>query len=192
MLARLRCPPERVGDANVGPLREVERAQRAVDHGVEVGARRQAQRGRVTQRPCQRQLGVDDVVLRHVAEHAAERVEVRVHVDAVEQHAACVGRLHAGERFEQGRLAGAAAAGDADQLARLHDERDVVQHALAPLDDAPEVARNDLDAAAGAHSIASPVSRSKKWSRWVATASAAGCPSRAAVPRRTRATNGLP
>jgi hypothetical protein len=82
---------------HAGALREVQRRERTVDRGVDLGRRmrlRQAQGGRVAQRALKGQLQVDDVVLRHVAEQPAEAVEVPVQVDSVESHRTAVGRPH--------------------------------------------------------------------------------------------------
>ena len=65
---------------------------------------------------CERQVGVDDVVLGHVAEHAAERPQVGVQVDAVEAHRPRGRRGDAGDRLQQRRLAGAARTDDRDEL----------------------------------------------------------------------------
>src|SRR4051794_32551390 len=90
---------------------------------------------------------MDDVVLRDVGKQPAELVEVRVELGLVEPDLAAVGRLHAGQRLEQRRLARAAPADHGYELARTHGQRHAVQHLLAALDGAREVVRRDLDAA---------------------------------------------
>ena len=48
--------------------------------------RREPEPRGVVERALERQVGVDDVVLRHVSEHAAKRPKVGMDVDAVEVH----------------------------------------------------------------------------------------------------------
>jgi hypothetical protein len=137
-------------DAHVRALVEIECMERLrhprLDLACRVG-RRQAQARGVAQRPLERQLGVDDVVLRHVAEDPAERVEVRVQVDAAEPDRALLGRPDARQRLEQHRLAGAAAADDRDEPPARQGQRHVVQHALAAPDRLAEADGDHLDAA---------------------------------------------
>ncbi len=75
MLARLRCPPlnapTRTSACSVRPTVVDRGADRFVDL-VARRRRRQPETGRVAQRALQRQISVDDVVLGHVADHAAE------------------------------------------------------------------------------------------------------------------------
>jgi hypothetical protein len=75
----------------------------------------------------------DRRLLRQIAE-AEDRAAVHGqagNVLAVEQDAAAVGLHQAHDRIEAGRLAGAVGAEQADHLAALDSERDVLQHRLA-------------------------------------------------------------
>ena len=75
MLARLRCPPLRSRPgrrpARSGRRRRSRRRRRRRSRPR--WSTTAAAACRVAERACERQVGVDDVVLRHVAEHAAER-----------------------------------------------------------------------------------------------------------------------
>ncbi len=81
---------------------------------------------------------------------------------AVDEHAAGVGCVHAGEDLDEGRLAGAVLADESVRLARVEIDRDVVERP-----DRPEALRSVLDreerrplggrAAAGASARPSPV-----------------------------------
>ncbi len=90
------------GDAGPLALPAAQRADPDVDlpgqaHGVDgvtdgvvdLGPgcrRREPEAGGVAKRTLEGQVGMDDVLLGHVAEHVAERPRVGVHVDAVETH----------------------------------------------------------------------------------------------------------
>ena len=89
-----------------------------------VGARRQPQAGRVAQRAAQRQVAVDDVVLRNEADSRLASVR---HRGTVVQHGPGRGRPQPGHGLEQSGLAGAAAADEGDQLAGRQRERHLVQ-----------------------------------------------------------------
>ena len=79
---------------------------------------------------------MDDVVLRHVAEHAAECPQVGVQVDAVEAHRPRGCRGDAGDRLQQRCLAGAAGTDDRDELTSRERERHgVEERQLASLAD---------------------------------------------------------
>ena len=73
---------------------------------------------------------MDDVVLRHVAERLAQRVEVGIEIDAVEQHRAAVCRPEAAHGIDKGRLAGTAHSDHGNKLTWHHGERDVAQDQL--------------------------------------------------------------
>ena len=62
------------------------------------------------------QVGMDDVVLGHKSEHAAEAPRIGVHVDAVEAHRPGRHRGDTGDRLEQRRLARAARTDDCHEL----------------------------------------------------------------------------
>ena len=89
MLARLRCPPlsepTRTSACSVSPTVSIAASDRVVDLGGG-RRRREPEPRRVAERVSQREVGVDDVVLGHVADHAAELPQVGVQVDAVEAH----------------------------------------------------------------------------------------------------------
>ena len=71
----------------------------------------------------QRQVDVDDVVLGHVADNAAELPQVAVQVDVVEVHRSRADRGDASDRLQQRRLAGTAGTDDRDELTRRNCER---------------------------------------------------------------------
>ena len=143
MLARFRCPPLRVPTrtsawsasptASMAPATAASISALVVDDGS---------RSRAAYRSVcsQREIGVDDVVLGHVADHPAELRQVRVDVDAVEAHRARALRGDAGDRAEQRRLARTAGTDDGDQLSGGDRERHAVQQrdlAPTPHPDAP-------------------------------------------------------
>jgi len=110
-------------------------------------SRRQAELRHVVENALDGQRPVHDVLLRHVADGGPERVELGIEVGAVDEHRAGVRGLEPGQRRQQGRLPGAAAADDRDQLVRPdRDGRDVQDHASAA-DDPPQAGRVDRDAA---------------------------------------------
>jgi hypothetical protein len=118
----LALPARQVAHPHVGTVGEVEVVQGLVDGSRDpgrVGARRQPQPGRVAQRTPQRQVPVDDVVLRDEA--GSGRGAVR-HGGAVVQHGTGRRRLQPGHGLEQGGFAGAAAADEGDHLAGRHRE----------------------------------------------------------------------
>ena len=89
MLARLRCPPLSEPTRTSACAVEADGVDRVTDRAVDLGRarrRREPEPRGVAEHAPERQVGVDDVVLGHVAEHAAERPRVGVHVDAVEAH----------------------------------------------------------------------------------------------------------
>lgn len=122
------APRERT-DSHVRPIGEMQVVQ-GRRHGlpdlVARGAAREAERRREAQGPAQGQLAVDDVVLGHVADGRASCRLVDGH--AVVQHGPGGGPAQSGHDLQQGRLAGAAAAGEGDQLAPTDRQRDAVQH----------------------------------------------------------------
>ena len=99
-----------------------------VDLGVgQVGA----QAGGEVERLADGQLGMDDVVLGHVAHHVAVEVVVVVEALAAEEHRALHRAGVAVERLEQGGLAGAGRTHQRHQFIGKDGERDGVQQALA-------------------------------------------------------------
>ena len=135
MFTRLRCPPESTFFSGLPICRflhalEAEVAQRLVDAAVDlllgvVG--RQAEARRVLHGLEDGELGVDDVVLRDVADAPAERVVDGVEVLAVDAHLPARRRQVAVEREQQRRLAGARGAHERDHVARQRLEGDVVE-----------------------------------------------------------------
>ena len=70
---------------------------------------------------------MDDVVLRYVADHAAELPQVGAQVDPIEAHRSRGGRSHAGDRLQQRRLSGTADTDYGDELTGPDRERHGVQ-----------------------------------------------------------------
>ncbi|MEY9489522.1 hypothetical protein RKD26_005316 [Streptomyces calvus] len=90
---------------------ELELAQHLVDPGVALGGRGvggEAQLGRVLQGLLDGQFLVQDVVLRDQTDALTQLGELLVEVPVVVEDLALVGGPVAGERLEQGRLAGSA------------------------------------------------------------------------------------
>src|SRR5439155_23478731 len=85
------------------------------------------QAGGVEERPEDGESVVDDVLLRDVAERLAEVVEMAIKVLAVGEHPAAGGAAAAVEAVHERALAGAARPQQADELAGLHHEVDVVE-----------------------------------------------------------------
>jgi hypothetical protein len=100
---------------------------------------RQAQGGRVAQRLPQGQLIVQDVFLRDETDPVPHLVVRRVEVDAVDEHLPLVGGATAGQRPQQGRLAGTTGPDDGDQAAGRHRERDIGEHRRVAVPDAEPV-----------------------------------------------------
>jgi hypothetical protein len=119
----LALPAGQRPDTHGRPVGQVERGERLVDRPVHhLGRRDRGEpelRG-VPERARQRQVPVDDVVLRHVA-------DVRPVVRAGDAHLARGRGPDADHRLQQRRLPGAAATDDGDDLAGGDRERDVVQ-----------------------------------------------------------------
>jgi hypothetical protein len=91
---------------------------------------RQAELRAVRDRLLHRELGVHDVVLRHVPDAAAERVVDGVEVLAVDPHLARGGAEVAVEHRQQGGLARARRAHQRDEVARQGLEGHVVEEDL--------------------------------------------------------------
>ena len=91
---------------------------------------------------------MDDVVLRHVPQHAAERRRIRVHVDAVVAHRPRGDGSEPGDRMEQRRLARSARTDDRNQLAGRNGEgRGVEQRQVVAVADAHRPGQlDDVDA----------------------------------------------
>src|SRR5262249_46469565 len=81
----------------------------------------------VGERAPDRQLAVQDVVLRHVPDAVAQLVIGHVEVAAVVEDATALRRLGAGERAHDRGLAGAGRAEDRQQGAAVEVEADVVE-----------------------------------------------------------------
>ncbi len=112
---------------------EAEVLQRLLDAAVDLLLRvvgREAEARRVLHRLEDGELGVDDVVLRDVADGAAERVVDRVEVLAVDADLAAGRRQVAVQRHEERRLARARRAHQRDHVARERLEGHVVEQGL--------------------------------------------------------------
>ena len=149
----LTLPTAQGANPDLGVLAEPDRVDCSRDRVVDLGAsrrRREPQPCRVTERVLQREIGMDDVVLWHVADDAAELPQVRVHVNAIEAHRSRARRGNAGDRVQQRCLARAARTDDRDELPDGHRERHAVQERdLAPTPD-PDAPRQVIDADAKA------------------------------------------
>ena len=136
----LALPAAQRADPDVGVLGQPDGVDRGMDRVVDLGCgcrRREPEPGRVAERVSKREVGVDDVVLGHVADHAAELPQVGVQVDAVEAHRSRAGRGDAGDRLQQHRLAGTAGTDDRDELTGRDRERHGVQQRRSRLDRGP-------------------------------------------------------
>ena len=117
-------------DSDLGLIGQVHGLEGVTDRAVDLGRagrRREPQLRGVAERASERQIGVDDVVLRDVAEHAAERPHVGVQVHAIEAHRPRRRRGDAGDGLQQRGLAGAAGPDDGDELTGRHRERHGVE-----------------------------------------------------------------
>ena len=121
-----------------------------IDLGVaEIG--REAELSRVLDRFEDRELGVDDVVLRHVSDAAAERVVDGIEALAVDAHLAARRAQITIEHGEQRGLSGAARAHQGDEIAGQRLERHVIEQdalrvrALPICDGEEQIERLDLD-----------------------------------------------
>ena len=122
----LALPAAQGADPDVRVWAQSHRLDRVTDRGVDLarGCRRREPEPRgVVERALERQVGVDDVVLRHVSEHAAKRSKVGMDIDAVELHRSGGRRRDARDRLQQRRLAGAARSDDRDELTGGDRER---------------------------------------------------------------------
>ncbi len=86
-----------------------------------IGVRAKAQRGGVGQRPAQRQVQVQNLVLRDMPDPVAELGKCPVQILAVVGYHAAGCRADAGQRVEQRALAGARRSDDGSELAWLED-----------------------------------------------------------------------
>ncbi len=86
-----------------------------------------AQLGGKIQRLVDRQLHVDDVFLRHVADLVADGIEVLIDIDIVDEHLAVRGGAVTGDGIHQGGFPAAALSHHHDELTRLEDQRDILQ-----------------------------------------------------------------
>ena len=135
MLARLRCPPlsepTRTSPCPVRPTASIA-SPTASSTSVALVDEGSRSRGGVAEHAPKGQFGVDDVFLGYIAEHAAERPEVGVQVDAVVVHRPRGRRADPGDRLEQRRLPGSARTDDRDELAGAHGERRRVEQVSSP------------------------------------------------------------
>lgn len=117
-----------------GALVEAEFADHLVHPPPAFGLRgvlREAQFGGVHEGAPDGELGVEDVVLRHEPDAAAQFGVVAVEVAAVVEDGPPVGGAQAGEGAEQGGLAGSAGADDGEQAFGAHGEGHLVEEGLA-------------------------------------------------------------
>jgi hypothetical protein len=145
-------------DPEVSLAGQTDRVHHLADRVVDLcRARRRgkSQARGVAEHAPEREFGVDDVFLRHVAEHAAERPQVRVHVDAVEAHRPRGRRADAGDRLEQRRLPSSARTDDCDELTSRHGERCTVEQGQLAAATRPHAPTQlvDLDANAVERSV---------------------------------------
>ena len=120
--------------AGVGVPGQAQLAHHLVDPAVPFGrldVGGEPELGRVLQRAPRGQLGVQHALLRDQADPVPELVVVLVQVTVVIQHRAGGRGAHPGQRAEQGGLARAAGADDAEQALFRDRERHVVQQHLA-------------------------------------------------------------
>jgi hypothetical protein len=89
-----------------------------------------AQLGGETEESLHRHVGIGGGVLRQVADEALRLQRLLAHVVAADGDAPRAGRHEAGDHAHGGRLAGAVGAEEAEHLAALHREGDVVHRAL--------------------------------------------------------------
>ena len=85
----LALPAAQRADPDAGVIGQAHGVDGVTDGVVDLGRarrRREPEPRRVAQRALERQVGMDDVVLRHIAEHTAIGPQVGMHVDAVEVH----------------------------------------------------------------------------------------------------------
>ena len=116
-----------------GVLGEAEFGQHLVDARGALGrgdVGREAQLGAELERLADAQRGVQQVLLRHVADPAAQFVVAGVEVAAGVPDRARIGRPETGERVQQRRLAGAGRADDGEQRAGRQLEADLVHQLL--------------------------------------------------------------
>ena len=108
---------QRIAHLEVGDLLLLEFGQHPADALAALGGREpgQAQPGVVVQIFPDGQVFEQQVVLRHGADDAFERGGIPMQIDAVEEHAACLGRQAAVEQLDQRGFAHAAAAHHGDQ-----------------------------------------------------------------------------
>jgi len=90
--------------------------------------------GGVAECPADAQLTVDHVVLGHDPNQLPKARKVAIQVLALVDDLAFGGRLRAGDRTQQRRLAGAGRSDHRHQIAGRHRETDVAQQALAVLE----------------------------------------------------------
>ena len=154
---------------DLGLIGQAHGVERVTDRVIDLrrGCRRREPQTRcVAERALQGQVGVDDVVLRHVAEHAAEGAQVSVHVDAVEAHRPRGCRGDARDRLQQRRLAGAAGTDDRDELPSRDRERHGVQERqLVPVAE-PDLPGQLVDVDADAASVDCDVNMLHLFGHW--------------------------
>src|ERR1700736_2872284 len=71
---------------------------------------------------------VNDVILGNITEELSQLIEIRIKVGVVDQYSSSVRRSQPAQRIEQRRFPGTAWSEDPDELARLNDQRGILQN----------------------------------------------------------------
>ena len=126
----LALPAAERADPNVGVVTETNVVERRADDLIDLGrgcCGRQSQSSCITERVAKGEVGVNDVVLRHIADHAPELPQIGLQVDAVVTDRSLAGPSDPGHRLQQRRLARTAGTDDRDELTGGDGERHTVQ-----------------------------------------------------------------
>src|SRR6186997_2977120 len=86
-----------------------------------------AQLGSKVESLVDRELHVDDVFLRHVADLIADGVKILIDIDVVDEYLAMRGRAVPCNRIDQGGFSATALSHDNDKFTRLEDQRYILQ-----------------------------------------------------------------
>ncbi len=136
------APPHAARQGACIGVRLVGQADRAQDLvGAALGARHAVEPGLGVEQLARGEEGVEVQLLRHDADRGADAARVAVELDVPDPDAAGGLVDQPGHDVDQGRLAGAVGAEQAEQLAAVHGQADAVEGALA----APLLAAIDLD-----------------------------------------------
>jgi hypothetical protein len=130
----LPLPAGETGDHHVGPVGEAQFGHHLVHPAGAFRGRhvqREAQFRRELERPSERELGMEDVLLGHVADAAAQLVVGGVEVAPVVEDRSRGRRLEPVESLGQGGLARSGGTENGQEAALVEREADVVEEALA-------------------------------------------------------------